>query len=303
MKPRNINVVSLFDGISCAQQALKDLGYTVRYFASEIEPEPMAVTEANHPGTVQLGDVRKISYKAPHLFYGDGHKPVIELPTVDLLIGGSPCQDLSAAKPNREGLKGERSGLFYEYLRILKEIKPKYFVLENVASMTDESRDEITRQLGVEPIMIDAALVSAQERKRYFWTNIPGVEQPKDRGIKIRDIMQSGVEREYLKTPGLRKTKNGVAWDSSGKGYASSNDRARNLDCKSPTVPTARTMTKLNVVMDDGRVARMTYNEVERLQGLKDDYTIAIKSKEKRGGAIGNGFNVEVIKHVLSYMV
>ncbi len=111
----------------------------------------------------------------------------------DLLIGGSPCQDLSIAKKNRKGLDGERSGLFWEYVRILKELQPKYFILENVASMPKEAKSIITEALGVEPIMIDAALVSAQRRKRLFWTNIPNVIQPEDREIFLKDILETGI--------------------------------------------------------------------------------------------------------------
>ena len=109
--------------------------------------------------------------------------------SIDLLIGGSPCQDLSIAG-KRAGLAGARSGLFYEYVRILKEVKPKYFVLENVASMPKEAKEIITKELGVEPIMINAALVSAQSRKRLFWTNIPGITQPADKGILLKDILE-----------------------------------------------------------------------------------------------------------------
>lgn len=191
MKKKKINVVSLFDGGSCAQVALKDLGYELNYYASEIDQYAIKVTQKNHPHTVQLGDVKNISwkkYKEKRFFDTKG-----TCPKIDLLIGGSPCQDLSIAKKNRQGLSGKRSGLFYEYLRLLKEIKPRYFILENVNSMPAEARDEISKELGVEPIMINAALVSAQQRKRLFWTNIPNVDLPKDRNIFLKDILESGV--------------------------------------------------------------------------------------------------------------
>ncbi len=128
------------------------------------------------------------SFNYPHLFDK----------SVDLLIGGSPCQDLSIAKKNRKGLDGERSGLFWEYVRVLKEVKPKYFILENVNSMPKEAKELITKTLGVEPIMINAALVSAQNRKRLFWTNIPNVTQPEDRGILLKDILESKVDDSFL---------------------------------------------------------------------------------------------------------
>jgi DNA (cytosine-5)-methyltransferase 3A len=151
---KKIKVLSLFDGISCAQEALKKLGYDPEYYASEVDKYTIEVTQNQHPETKQLGSVEDINGT--------------DFAGVDLIIGGSPCQDLSVAKVNREGLAGKRSKLFFDFVRILKEAKPKYFVLENVASMNRESKEKITEILGVEPIMIDAALVSAQSRKRLF---------------------------------------------------------------------------------------------------------------------------------------
>lgn len=171
-----MKVLSLFDGISVAQQALKELGINCEYYASEIDKYAISITQKNFPDTIQLGNVvgLKVDFQP------------------DLLIGGSPCQDLSIAKKNREGLAGSRSGLFWEYVRILKETKPKYFVLENVNSMPKEAKQTITEALGVDPIMINAALVSAQNRKRLFWTNIPNIKQPEDRGILLKDILENG---------------------------------------------------------------------------------------------------------------
>lgn len=171
-----MRVLSLFDGISVARVALERAGIPVQaYYASEIEQNAIRISKKNWPDIVHIGDVRGVSGR--------------DFKHIDLLIGGSPCQDLSVAKKRREGLKGARSGLFYEYVRILREVKPKYFILENVASMSTRDRDAISEELGVEPVMIDAALVSAQSRKRLFWTNIPGVKLPEDRGIVLKDIM------------------------------------------------------------------------------------------------------------------
>jgi len=179
-----MEILSLFDGISIAQQALKNLGVTPRrYFSSEVDKYAIQITQKNFPDTIQIGDVRDIAKNFNPFWKG-----------IDLLIGGSPCQDLSVAKKDRRGLDGERSGLFWEYVRILKTVKPKYFVLENVNSMPKEAKDLITRTLGVEPIMINAALVSAQNRKRLFWTNIPNVTLPEDRGILLRDILEEDNE-------------------------------------------------------------------------------------------------------------
>jgi DNA-cytosine methyltransferase len=177
-----MNVVSLFDGISCARVALGNK--VAKYYAAEIEPNAIKVAHKNFPDTIHLGDVKTIT---------KANIPV----AVDLLIGGSPCTDLSIAKKGRKGLEGEHSGLFKEYVRLKKELNPRWFILENVASMPRKDRDIITANLGVEPIMIDAALVSAQSRRRLFWTNIPNITLPQDRGIKLKDILQNDVEERF----------------------------------------------------------------------------------------------------------
>jgi DNA (cytosine-5)-methyltransferase 3A len=189
--PRNyLKVVSLFDGISCGRVALERQGFNVDYYASEIDKHAIEVSDKNGY-SVRFGDVRSVKF----------------IPNVDLLIGGSPCQDLSIAKHGRKGLDGDRSGLFWEYLRILRLLKPKWFILENVNSMAKADKDIITREMGVEPIMIDAALVSAQSRKRLFWTNIPVVGLPVDRGIRVKDILEPDAEEDERMT-----TKDGKAF-------------------------------------------------------------------------------------------
>jgi DNA (cytosine-5)-methyltransferase 3A len=174
-----MNVLSLFDGISCGRVALERAGIKVdTYYASEIDKYAIKITQKNYPDTIQLGDVNNIDFTQ---FIGK----------IDLLLGGSPCQDLSIAKQNRQGLKGERSKLFWKYVEALNIVKPKWFIFENVASMKKADKDIITKELGVEPIMIDSALVSAQQRKRLYWTNIPGIEQPEDKHIYLQDILES----------------------------------------------------------------------------------------------------------------
>lgn len=176
-----MKVLSLFDGISCARVALERAGIEVdTYHASEVDKYAMQIAQKNYPSTIQMGSVKDVKFIG-----GAGS-------FCDLLIGGSPCQDLSIAKANRKGLDGERSGLFWEYVRILKEAKPKWFILENVASMAKDQQEIISKTLGVQPIMINAALLSAQTRKRLFWTNIPGITQPEDRGIMLKDILEKG---------------------------------------------------------------------------------------------------------------
>lgn len=178
-----MNVLSLFDGISCARVALERANIPVKtYFASEIDKHAIKVSQANYPDIVRLGDVRLIDC----------------LPEpIDLLIGGSPCQDLSIAKKDRKGLDGERSSLFWEYVRIWKLTNAKWFILENVSSMSKKDRDIITETLGVEPVLFNASLVSAQSRKRLFWTNIK-FELPKDRGILLKDILQPDVDQSMI---------------------------------------------------------------------------------------------------------
>lgn len=184
--------------MSCARLALEKNNIPIStYYASEIDTYAIDVAINNRPDTVQIGDIKQLQgygNKWFHSQHGD-----LQLSKIDLLIGGSPCQDLSIAKNNRKGLEGDRSSLFYDYVRILREVKPKYFILENVASMPKEAKDTITKELGVEPILINASLVSAQNRKRLFWTNIPGVTQPDDRHIYLKDILLDG-DTEDLKS-------------------------------------------------------------------------------------------------------
>lgn len=174
-----MNILSLFDGISCSIVALKRANIEIKnFYACEIDKHAIEISKKNHPEIVHLGSV--VGLTPPN--------------NIDLLIGGSPCQDLSIAKKGRKGLNGERSGLFYEYVRIMKECNPKYFILENVNSMSKESKAKITEVMGVEPIMIDASLVSAQSRKRLFWTNIPVTALPENKGILLKDILQPDAE-------------------------------------------------------------------------------------------------------------
>lgn len=174
-----MNVLSLFDGMSCGQVALERAGIKVdNYFASEIDKYAIQVTMKNHPNTIQLGDVTKWKEW--------------ELPKIDLLIGGSPCQGFSFAG-KQLNFEDPRSKLFFKFVDVLNEVKPKYFLLENV-KMKKEYQDIITEYLGVEPIDINSNLVSAQNRKRLYWTNIPDIVQPKDKQIFLKDIIHERFE-------------------------------------------------------------------------------------------------------------
>ena len=190
MKP--IRVLSLFDGISCGQVALERAGIPVDvYYASEIDKYAIQVTQKNYPDTIQLGDINNIDFTQ---FTGK----------IDLIMGGSPCQDLSIAG-KRKGLQGERSGLFYKFVEAIEVIKPKYYLLENNYGMPQEAYEEMSKLMGCYPIMINSALVSAQTRKRFYWFNwghkqvnlfgFPTVDipQPKNKGILLKDVLESEI--------------------------------------------------------------------------------------------------------------
>jgi len=188
-----MKILSLFDGISGCRQALKELNIDCQYYASEIDKYAIQVAKADHSDIVHIGDVKQVG----------------KYNNIDLLIGGLPCQDLSIAKKDRKGLEGDRSSLFYEYLRILNEVKPKYFILENVYSMGKKNAKIISKELfDIEPIMINSALLTAQNRKRLYWVGklVDGkyeqvkIEQPEDQEIYLKDIIEEGVtdrEKSY----------------------------------------------------------------------------------------------------------
>ena len=189
VKNKKLNVMSLFDGISCGRLACERAGLEVgNYYSSEVDKYAIQITQKNYPDTIQLGDVQNIDFTR---YTG----------TIDLLIGGSPCQDLSKAKTNRQGLSGSRSGLFWNYVEALKILKPKYFLLENNHGMPKEAKETISDILGVEPVLINSALFSAQSRKRLYWTNIPFNKEIQDKNIKLQDVLEFGTtERKKSKT-------------------------------------------------------------------------------------------------------
>lgn len=191
-----MNVLSLFDGMSCGQIALNRLGIKYdKYFACEIDKYAMQVTQHNYPDTIQLGDVQFVTKET----FGN-HK-------IDLVIGGSPCQGFSFAG-KQLNFEDPRSALFFEFVRLVKELKPKYFLLENV-KMKKQYQDVITEYMGVEHIEINSALVSAQNRRRLYWTNIPNVGQPEDKGIVLKDIIETSVSDEYFAGEKLQRGYNG----------------------------------------------------------------------------------------------
>jgi len=304
-----MKVVSLFDGISCLRVALGDR--EVEYHASEIDKHAIKVSHKNYPDIKRLGDVRTVEF----------------IPDLDLLCGGSPCTDLSVAKKDRKGLEGEHSSLFWEWVRVWKLCKPKYFILENVNSMPKKDRDIITKELGVEPIMIDASLVSAQSRKRLFWTNIPVQGLPLDRNILLKDILEpegSVDERMTIKGKAYcltatychaNTTEAGIKHSVEKKqrtlvkiGHIGETDgqanRVYDTEGKSVTLSAngGGSGAKTGLYKTETRIRKLTPIECERLQSLPDNYTAGI-SNTQRYRCLGNAFNVEVIKFILSFMV
>jgi len=280
-----MRVLSLFDGLGGARVALKNVDAPVEYLASEIDPYAIKVHRRNYPDTQHIGDVKQLS--------GQSVGPV------DLLVGGSPCQDLSRAKKGGLGLEGPNSNLFYEYVRMLEETKPRYFVFENVASMKPGVKERISEIFGVKPIMIDAKDVSAQNRKRYFWTNIP-VDLPRGKDIKVQDVLEKEVDPKYLHTDKAQAYMNRRVRD--GRTHL---DFGHHTDAR--TQQKSRTLTAnlrkgvpYNVLIDEsGRMRKFTPTEVERLAGVPEGYTEGV-SNTQRYKMLGNGFQIQVMEHILS---
>lgn len=288
MKP--LTVLSLFDGISCGRVALQRANIPVaKYYASEIDKYAIQVTQKNWPDTIQLGDVKNVWAR--------------NLPKIDLLIGGSPCQDLSITKSKtREGLKGEKSILFWHYVRLLKTCKPNWFLFENVASMSAESVDKISSILGTFPIFIDSNCFSAQDRPRFYWTNIPiSVMGLRESDLKLKDIMQKDVEEKYFYNCGfdyLGDKKVCATLHINGHDILK---RVHSPNYKCHTLTCCRGGNLQKKVLDGNRVRKLTPLEYERLQTLPDNYTYGI-SDSQRYNSVGNGWTVDVIAHIFSFI-
>ncbi len=331
-----MNVLSLFDGMSCGQIALNKTGISYgKYYASEIDKHAIKVTQHNYPDTIQIGSVLDVK--------------ATDLPKIDLLIGGSPCQGFSYAG-KQLNFNDPRSSLFFEYVRLLNECKPKYFLLENV-KMKKEYQDVITEHLGVEPIEINSALVSAQNRTRYYWTNIPKIEQPNDKGILLKDITEDGLQSLWLAQRGryneegkvvqkyeLNGTEKSNAittvskdtllfipvdkhssssglvclggvmkpthklWLDNGKLLQrnfSQGNRVYSSEGKSATLNanSGGIGGKTGLYEIDGVIRKLTRLECERLQTVPDGYT-SVVSDTQAIKMLGNGWTVDVIAHI-----
>lgn len=302
-------VLSVFDGASCGMEALLRAGIDVQvYYASEIDKDCIFVSKKNHPSIIQIGDVTKVSGQS--------------LPGINIFIGGSPCQGFSKAG---KGLNFDdpRSKLFFEFVRLKKECNPEYFLYENVA-MKQEWQDVISEFLGVKPIVINSRVLSAQNRKRLYWTNIPFFNNLIDKNILLSDIILNGdVDRDksfcldanYFKGTNAKtyfcKNRRQIVWmipEATKKGYVEvtenqcvdltfikSKTRRGRLMIEKSNCLTASKFVYAKVTNDWFRL--LTPIECERLQTLPDDYTAGV-SKSARYKMLGNGWTVDVIAEI-----
>ena len=282
---RGLKVLSLFDGISCGMVALERAGIPVeRYVAYEIDKYAIQVSEANYPQIEHMGDVTTADFTQYKGF--------------DLLIGGSPCQDL-CGMGSGEGLNGEKSRLFYEYARVLKEVKPKYFLLENNKSMSEQNKDKISSILNCEPILINSSDFSAQIRKRYYWTNIP-ISNFTPKHIVLEDILQTNANREDVTEKIYKYVESGLY--KGRKIEKTTKNSIRLLEQQSRTIGTRAydigSNTGISLKIGE-KYFKPTQIEFERLQTLPDGYTSVLPIK-KAVLAIGNGWTVDVIAHILN---
>jgi len=274
---REINVLSLFDGMSCGQVALNRANIPYKnYFASEIKKRAIEVTQYNYPNTIQLGDIKNIKS--------------CDLPKIDLLIAGSPCQDFSRANCERKGLEGEKSKLFYEFLRILKECKPRFFLLENVI-MENYNYWKICKELNCEPVRLCGSLVSAALRDRYYWTNIPpfsvdlfgrlisNIPPPRDKKIYLNSILETGH---------AKKRKHNCLNTTSG-GHREQQD----------LIHRNNTTGMITLIYEGDRVRTISQVEMERLHNIPFGYT-RILDRSQAGDLIGDGWTIDIIKHIFT---
>jgi len=298
---KGITVLSLFDGISCGHLAFDRCGIPVKsYYSSEIKKIAIETTMRHYPDTIQIGDVTKVHYEDGVLYTENGD---FEVGQVDFLIGGSPCQDFSILRASSgleiTGLKGDKSKLFYEYLRLLHEIKPRFFLLENV-KMKAESEEQLNEYLGVKGIHINSILVSYQNRPRIYWTNIPGVVPPVNRNIDF----QAFREREYDKqlpykvnrTPSREKMWNNGQGLNQG-GACSNVTHSHKINCitrKQDRFPNS------GLIEFEDFCRYLTREELERGQTLPIGYTSNLSYNQMQD-VCGDCWTVDVIAHIFSF--
>lgn len=286
-----MKVLSLFDGISCGMVALERAGINVdRYVAYEIDENAIKISKNNYPDIEHKGDVVKADFT--------------EYKGYDLILAGFPCQDLSINTKDRQGLKGERSGLFWELVRAIEEVKPRYFLVENNYKMPKEDEAIITETLGVKPIMINSALLSGQTRKRLYWTNI-ATSQPQDKKIVVNDIITKEKRENLINLTTFNNNVTNKDYIAASRrigtiGKGGQGERVYSLYGKSVTITAngGGRGAKTGLYLIDDTVRKLTPLECERLQTLPDNYTAGL-SDTARVKAIGNGWTVDVIAHIL----
>jgi site-specific DNA-cytosine methylase len=301
------DVVSLFDGISAGRLAMHNANLPIgRYIASEIEGPAITISQSNWPGIEQVGDVTKIENP-------DAGDDNVRLPQqFDLLIGGSPCQDM---RVGRKGLEGNKSKLFYEFLRIFEMNRHRYFIFENTDRMSVADRMAISDLLGTYPLHIPGGNTSGAARGRYFWTNIPDVHLPMDFGILYDDVLLPYDEAVALGERQVGQVTPRMIERAAEKPYADRQDKSQNrrdktrqelygfnplVSGKAPTI-TRRlgSGSGLDMVMQDGDLRRLSVVEAERFMNFPDHYTAA-GSRSSALHGVGNSFTVGVVEHILS---
>lgn len=293
------NVFSAFDGMSCGQIALQKAGISYdNYYASEIDKHAIKVTQHNYPDTIQLGNITEING--------------VNLPQIDLLIGGSPCQGFSFSG-KQLNFDDPRSKLFFEFVRLKEKCKPKWFLLENVV-MKKEYEQVITKALGVEPIRINSALVSAQNRERLYWTNIPNITQPNDKGKLTKDIVGFESEIPYVKET-IREIKKYTPRDFQVSISKNGRIRPHRFDYKKSGISEVGTITNPNdktvaIIASHSpktyksnpfEIYSLNRQECEQLQTVPLGYTNSV-SEHQAKKMLGNGWTVDVIVHILSFI-
>lgn len=281
-----MDVLSLFDGISCGMVAAERAGIRIdNYYAYEIDQNTIKISKKNYPSIVHCGDVITEDFT--------------KYKGIDLVIGGSPCQSLSITTgANRTNLDG-KSRLFFEFARALKESCPKYFLFENVASMNEESKHIISECLGCEPVYINSENFSAQNRPRLYWTNIPLNNEINICSDVLKDILEDSVDEKYFYNCGYDfhgEDKHVVATLNVNTHEMLKRVYSKNFKC--PTLTCVHGGYQQKKVYINGRCRKLTPVEYERLQTLPDNYTAGV-SDTARYTAVGNGWTVDVIAYIL----